>query len=263
MGSAPGSPVKKKRKGNEMLNIRKQIALDFQRRNNVRIVYATQCDMNTRELVINVFNDGDLYPIFPNSGVIAAINVLRPDGKSSSFPAEITGVGEVTYMMTAWPVGVAGEVKMSLALYSKTGDRISTDPFTLYVAEGLYLGSQIEEDEENQTAFANLMAKLADFSLMEDVRVANEDTRKANEIERKRNENDRIFEEENRATAEYRRSNAENGRYNNELVREENEQVRIANEALRCQVTDALLRGLDNLLALQEEYINSIPGGES
>lgn len=260
-----------------LLDIKKQITLDFQRRNNVRVVYATQCDMNCRVLVINILNDGAVYPIHSTSGAIAAINVLRPDGKSSSFPAKITGLGEVTYEMTAWPLGVAGEVKMSLALYDTNGDRLATDPFILYVAEGLYLGSQVEEDDQNQTAFANMMSELASVKLQEEIRQGYETERQEDEFERRNNEFARSRQEDRREDEENKRVNAENGRYNEELARKKNEQERIANEAerianeaeraaneaQRCQVTDALLQGLDNLLALQEEYINSIPGGES
>ena len=253
-----------------LFDIRKQITLDFQRRNNVRVVYATQSDMNCRVLVIKILDDGEVYPIHKNSGAIAAINVLRPDGKSSSFPAKITDIGEVTYEMTAWPLGVAGEVKMSLALHDSNGDRLATDPFILYVAEGLYLGSQVEEDDQNQTAFANMMAELAAINLKEEMRQDYETQRQEDEFERRNNEFARSRQEDRREDEENKRVNAENGRYNEELVRKKNEQERIANEAeraandaLRCQVTDALLQGLDNLLALQEEYINSIPGGES
>ena len=252
-----------------MQKIKKYIALDFQKRNNVRVVYATQCDMNCRQLVISLFNDGEIFPIHSNSGALAAINVLRPDGKSSSFPAKISGIGEVTYDLTAWPVGVAGEVKMSLSLYTNTGDRLGTDPFTLYVAEGLYLGSEVEEDEESQTAFNNMMQKLADINLTEEIREVNEEERKANELERKRKENDRISEEKLRVSAELSRANQEGGRNNNELLRQadelqrqQNEETRIANEALRFRVTEALLEGLDNLLLIQEEYIN-MAGGAS
>ena len=257
-----------------MQKIQKHIALDFQKRNNVRVVYATQCDMNWRQLVISLFNDGDPYLVHANSGALAAINVLRPDGKSSSFPATITGVGEVTYDLTAWPVGVAGEVKMSLSLYTSSGERLGTDPFILYVAEGLYLGSQVEEDTENQTAFHNMMEKLAELNLKDEIRESKEAVREENELERKRKENDRINTEKLRVSAELTRDNSEAGRNNNELARQEseaerqeaeaqrqkNESSRVLNEASRCQVIDAILEGLDNLLELQRAYISSVGG---
>ena len=244
-----------------MQKVKRNISLDFQRRNNVRMVYATQCDLNYRVIVISLFNDGNVYAIQKSSGVVAAINVLRPDGKSSSFPATITGVGEVTYELTSWPLGIAGEVKLSLALYSPNGGRLATAPFTLHVAEGLYLGSQVEEDTENQTAFANMMAKLAELNQADQVREANETKRKENETERQRNESSRTHREEDRESGERYRENEEAGRYKNELDRCKNENTRIANENLRCQVTDMMIEGLDNLLAIQATYLSGAGGG--
>lgn len=243
-----------------MQKIVRYISLDFQRRSNARVVYATQSDLNYRVVVITLYNDGVIYPIHPYSGEIAAINVLRPDGRSSSFPATVTGVGEVTYEMTSWPVGIAGEVQMSVSLYTANGDRLSTAPFTVQVAEGLYLGSQIEEDEENQTAFANMMAKLADVNLRDEFREANEDVRKSNEESRQNAEDLREEAEQVREISETARQNREERRCSEEHVRENNEEIRMANEEKRCLVTDAILEGLDNLLAIQEAYIRAAGG---
>ncbi len=243
-----------------MQKIVRYISLDFQRKSNARVVYATQSDLNYRVVVITLYNDGVIYPIHPFSGEIAAINVLRPDGKSSSFPATVTGVGEITYEMTSWPVGIAGDVQMSVSLYTANGDRLSTAPFTVQVANGLYLGSQIEEDEENQTAFANMMAKLADVNLRESLRVSAEDARKNNEDARQEAESKRTEAESFRAAVEIARENREEKRCTEELIRMDNEEIRIANEEKRCRVTDDMLEGLDNLLALQEAYIRAAGG---
>ena len=264
-----------------MQKVKRNITLDFQRRNNVRVVLATQRDMNQREIVISLYDDGKIFPITNHSGVTAAINVLRPDGKSSSFPAEITGIGEVTYKITAWPVGVAGDVKLSVALHTTDGGRISTDPFILHVAEGLYLGSEIEEDTENQTAFENMMQKLAQLDLRDAIRETNEGERKTNEQARivaetnranrenasKSAEDTRVSQENARQSAENARASQENGRSSAELTRQMNEENRIiseatraANEVLRAQVVDAMIEGLDNLLAIQEAYLSAVGG---
>lgn len=243
-----------------MQKIVKRISLDFQRRSNTRVVYATQSDLNYRVVVISLYNDGVIYPIHPYSGEIAAINVLRPDGRSSSFPATVTGVGEVTYEMTSWPVGIAGEVHMSVSLYTANGDRLSTAPFTVQVAEGLYLGSEIEEDEENQTAFANMMAKLADVNLRDELREAGEKLRKSNEEARELKEAERENAEAQRNSAERERDANESERAARELVRDSSEQERISNEEMRCRVTDSIIEGLDNLLAIQEAYIRAAGG---
>ena len=266
-----------------MQKVKRNITLDFQRRNNVRVVLATQRDMNQREIVISLYDDGKIFPITNHSGVTAAINVLRPDGKSSSFPADITGLGEVTYKITAWPVGVAGDVKLSVALHTADGGRISTDPFILHVAEGLYLGSEIEEDTENQTAFENMMQELAAFELSEAIRETNEEERKSAEEarasseaarenaedERNSAESSRAGRENARVSAENQRASKENSRNSAELTRQINEDnralneaVRVANEALRAQVTEAMIEGLDNLLAIQEAYLSAV-GGEA
>ena len=225
------------------------------------MVYATQCDLNYRVIVISLYNDGAIYPIQNNTGVVAAINVLRPDGKSSSFPAKISGVSEVTYELTSWPLGIAGEVKLSLALYSSDGGRLATAPFTLYVSEGLYLGSQVEEDASNQTAFSNMMAELAELNLRDQMREANEQDRIANEKARGIEEQGRGINENERVKSENDRKNAESSRSQNETLRKQNEEARIANELLRCQVADALLEGLDNLLLIQAAYLSAAGGG--
>ena len=216
-----------------MEKVKRFISLDFQRKNNVHMVYATQCDMNYRVIVINLYNDGKVFPINAYSGAVAAINVLRPDGKSSSFPATISGIGQITYELTSWPVGIAGDVKMSVALYGANGGRISTDPFTVHVSEGLYLGSEVEEDTENQTAFSNMMASLADLKLKDEIREANETKRKNSEKERERMEDVRVQAETLRTGAEALRADAETLRAQGEKARADAENVRAADESIR------------------------------
>ncbi len=245
-----------------MEKVKRIISLDFQRKNNVHMVYATQCDMNYRVIVINLFNDGKVFPLTPYSGATAAINVLRPDGKSSSFPAKISGIGQITYELTSWPVGIAGDVKMSVALYNANGGRISTDPFTVHVSEGLYLGSEVEEDTENQTAFSNMMASLAGLELKDEVREAHEKTRENNEKERQRMEDVRAQAESFRSEAEKTRSGAEDQRISDESVRRDrelerqaNEKERKKNEEERQRAFDGLDATLDAILAIQSALI--------
>ena len=62
------------------------------------------------------------------------------------------------------------------------------------------------------------------------------------EKQRKANENNRIQNEENRESQE--------------ILRIQNEEIRNSNEAVRLQVTNQLLSSLDNLLEIQEMYMN-------
>lgn len=82
---------------------------------------------------------------------------------------------------------------------------------------------------------------------------------------------DYAFEEEcKRIAAEKGRAEAETARVDAEIIREnremermdaektryENEQIRVKNEQARGAVTDAMLEGLENLLTLQQIYID-------
>lgn len=243
-----------------MKSVTRKLTLDFQRKNTARVVFASQADLNSRVLVISLYDDGVPYTVFPGTGISAAINVRRPDGTSSSFPADITGMGEVTYTITSWPLGVKGEAQFCVALYDQDGSRLTTAPFTVYVAEGLYLGSEVEEDTENQTAFANMMAEFAAWEKIEQTRNSSEITRSKNESTRENNEKIRITNESSRNNAESVRNSNEKYRQDRESARGEAEAIRVANEKTRCQVTEAMLTGLDNLLALQEAYINGAGG---
>lgn len=73
----------------------------------------------------------------------------------------------------------------------------------------------------------------------------------------------RAYAETARVTAEKAREEAEDGRENREMermdaekTRYENEQIRVQNEQARGAVTNAMLEGLDNLLTLQQIYID-------
>ncbi len=243
-----------------MKKVERHISLDLQRKNNTRVVFASQSDLNSRVLIISLFDDGESYPVFPGTGVTAAINVLRPDGKNNSFSAELLASGEIRYQITSWPLGMAGDAQFCVALYDESGARLTSAPFTVYVAAGLFLGSNIEEDNENQTAFANMMASLANIKSNDEIREANESIRKSNETSRKTAENTRNSQEGGRVNAEKVRVSNEDARKSNETQRVKNEEARIANESVRCQITDAFLAGLDNLLLIQEAYINSTGG---
>ncbi len=231
-----------------MIKVTRRITLDFQRKSNVRLVYASQSDMISRVLVIKLLDDGAPCLFRGGSGYKVAINVLRPDGRSAAFSAKITGIGEITYQMTSWPLGVAGDVQLCVAIYGPDAYRLTTPPFTVHVAPGLYLGNEIKEDTESQTAFANMMSELAGAELAEEKREANELQRKENESARKRAESSRAAEESSRNSAELTRSN-------NEEERVYNENMRNQNETNRINVTNAMLEGLENLIALQETYI--------
>ena len=69
-------------------------------------------------------------------------------------------------------------------------------------------------------------------------------------------EGKRIAAEKGRAEAETERDNREMERMDAEKTRYENEQIRVKNEQARGAVTNAMLEGLDNLLTLQQIYID-------
>lgn len=69
-------------------------------------------------------------------------------------------------------------------------------------------------------------------------------------------EKERAEAETARVDAEIIRENREMDRMDAERTRYENEQIRVQNEQARGAVTNAMLEGLDNLLTLQQIYID-------
>lgn len=222
-----------KKKGKNMNDVVRRISLDLSRKNNVNIPFSSQYDAKARVFIISVLDNGVPYKV--EKACKAIINILRSDGKNAAYYTEIMDDGLVRYRMNAWALAVAGVTKFSLSICDGSGKKITTAPFTVDISPGLYYGEDINGNVDNQSTFDNMMTELARLNEYELSRAEAEKQREANEQNRRQSEEERDSQE---------------------ILRIQNEETRISNESARLQVTNQLLSSVDNLLAIQEIYMN-------
>ena len=169
-----------------MKEITKCITLDLQRRGNTRMIFARQNDMLSRQIRIALTAGGVSYPVPKDT--VALLNILRADGESAAFAAEITDDGEIEITLSLWMLSSAGETRCSVSLIDSDGRTLTSEDFTLDVLETLYEGSDVMTDE-NYSLFTALMADMAEIKLAE--------------LERVEKENSRILAEQKREEAFY------------------------------------------------------------
>lgn len=143
-----------------MNEITKCITVDLQRRGSTRLIFARQNDMLSRRLLIALTAGGVAYPV--PQGTQALLNILRADGESSAFSADVTEEGNIAVTLSLWMLSAAGETRCSVSLIDSDGKKLTSDDFTLDVLETLYDGSEIAEDE-NHSVLTDLMADMAEI----------------------------------------------------------------------------------------------------
>lgn len=215
-----------------MEQVVRRISLDLSRRANKRYFYGNKTEFNSRVFIISFCDDG--VPYFVDQKANAIVNVLRSDGRSWSYLSKITEDGCVYFAATLWCFEAPGETKFTVTLYNSKM-RITSSPFYIDVADDLAGTEHNDEVAENATLFQQAMENFA---------LTNE-----NEVERQENENERI-------EAEINRDNGELYRMEEERKRDDAESIRLQNESKRCEVTETMIRTLDNLLTLQQIYID-------
>ena len=161
-----------------MSKITKEITVDLTRKCKTKAIFAKQFDNGCRRLLVTLTDNGKMYT--PPKGAVATVNVLRADGESKAFPANITQDGKLDITLGAWTLNSVGETKCTVALYFGSNQRLSSPEIILDVGAELYEGDDIYEDSE----YSLLSALLADCS---EVMTA--------EIKRETNEQNRISEE--------------------------------------------------------------------
>ena len=120
-----------------MKEITKCITLDLQRRGNTRMIFARQNDMLSRQIRIALTAGGVSYPVPKDT--VALLNILRADGESAAFAAEITDDGEIEITLSLWMLSSAGETRCSVSLIDSDGRTLTSEDFTLDVLETLYV----------------------------------------------------------------------------------------------------------------------------
>ncbi|MBQ8408990.1 MAG: BppU family phage baseplate upper protein [Clostridia bacterium] len=179
-----------------MKEITKSITVDLLRRGNTRLIFARQNDALSRKILIALTAGGAPYPI--PSGTQAILNVLRSDGQSSAFSAEVTDGGEVEVTLSLWMLSASGETRCSISLIDTEGKKLTSDDFTIDVLETLYDGEEIATDD-NYSLLTALMADIALIEETESERIEAERLREENESARITAENERALAESERA----------------------------------------------------------------
>ena len=248
-----------------MTEILKKISVDLSRRGNTRLIFARQNDQGSRRVSIKLTDCGK--PYFVPKSTVATINILRSDGASAAFSADVTDSGNVEFTLGLWALSVSGEARCSVSLYDKDSKLTSAD-FTLDVLDTLYQGDGISEDTE-YTLLTSLLSEMAGFKEDEEARAEAEKDREdaeeyraLGEAQRNRNESLRFAAEETRQAAEDARALAEaereaaEQRRETEFAKQKNaSNINVADEGGRFVSNDvegALGEIADSLEAQQE-----------
>ena len=218
-----------------MTEIVRKISVDLSRRGNTRLIFARQNDRGSRRVSIKLTDCGR--PYFVPSGTVATINILRSDGQSAAFAADVTEGGEIEFTLTLWALSAVGEARCSVSLYGGDQRKLTSADFTLDVLDALYSGDDIREDEECGLLTA-LLSEVSEFKVAEEERQDAEELRALGEGQRNRNESARFVAEEERTSAEEERTNAEDERKNAEASRNAAEDERKNAEASRNAAED-------------------------
>jgi hypothetical protein len=214
-----------------MKQIVRNVSLDLSRRSGKRYFYGNKTEFNSRVFVIRLMDDGVPYVVDKSASAI--VNVLRSDGRSWSYLCDITEDGCVYFASTLWCFDAPGETKLTVTLFNSKM-RITSAPFYIDVADDLPGTEHSDEIAENVTLFQQAMEHFASI---------NED------------ESERVENEKQRVNDERARRNAEADRLIREAEREEREAVRCRNEEARIKITESMTEALDNLIYLQQIYI--------
>ena len=126
-----------------MEKVKRKITVDLSRRSHARVVFATQNDLNSRLLSITLTDDGKLYKA--NKDLTATVNFKRSDEKNGAYLAEICDDGTVEYLITPTVLKVAGQTECTVSLFNDVGDKLTSSPFVLDVAESLYTDYELSE----------------------------------------------------------------------------------------------------------------------
>jgi len=185
-----------------MKKVTRKITVDLSRRSNSRILFATQNDLYSRRLLIKLTDDGMPYPV--QHGLTVTVNYLRPDGVSGAYLADVCEDGSVEYVISPAILNAAGQTQCTVSLFNEDGNKLTSSPFIIDVAESLYLGNDVSEDE-GEDLISSIMSA---YTSMDSA----ENAREWAEAERERAEEQRKIADEERVSAELGRANAEEKR---------------------------------------------------
>ena len=148
-----------------MKKLVRHISLDFARETGARAFFATQLDFNSREFLITLYDDGVEFPV--PEGVLAVVNIRRPDGQSGGYVCEVTKDGKVRYLAGSWVLSIPGEAVLSVSIYDGDHGKVTSGSFIINVAPILCEDEKIREESEEYTLFVQMINALANISVVE------------------------------------------------------------------------------------------------
>ena len=251
-----------------MKHIKQNLSLDMIEISH-NVVNARENDKLIRDLDITITERGYSYPI--QLGAYVYVRGKRADGKSVFYSAEITDpdLGKIHVNIHDYLLSTPGRCTLDIGVYNRVqtkpgndADEIaSTEPFILYVPEGVFDEDDVVNSDEGSTLaklinsardeIAEMNALEADVTNQENIRKNNETGRQTNESNREANETDRNNNETNR-------NNAENERKNNETLRNNAENVRNDNETKRQSDTSDAIERANNAADKAEQKANDL-----
>lgn len=226
-----------------MKHIKQNLSLDMIEISH-NVVNARENDKLIRDLDITITERGYSYPI--QLGAYVYVRGKRADGKSVFYSAEITDpdLGKIHVNIHDYLLSTPGRCTLDIGVYNRVqtkpgndADEIaSTEPFILYVPEGVFDEDDVVNSDEGSTLAKLINSardEIAEMNALEADVTNQENIRKNNETERQTNESNREANEIDRNNNEINRNNAENERKNNETARNNAENVRNENETKR------------------------------
>lgn len=171
-----------------MQKVTRNITVDLSRRSNVRIVFATQNDLNSRRLLITLTDDGK--PYAASKSLTATVNFKCADQSQWSYLATVLDDGKLEYTISPNVLAVSGQTQATVSLFDGAQNKLTSSPFVIDVAATLYPESELSD--EAQLSYVNeMIGRFAYFQSQENTRQENENVRQENEGTRQQNETQR------------------------------------------------------------------------
>ena len=171
-----------------MTEIYRKITVDLARKSDVRIIFARQNDIGSRNLLITLTDNGERYLPEPSSS--ATLNFKRADGVCGAVAADIGDDGVVSITLPRIVLGMVGRTLCSVSIFDTSGNKLTSSDFSLDVMEEFFSGEFIDVDA-NYSLLESIMGRLATYT-------AEEQKRAEAEVEREENEKERQEAEEAR-----------------------------------------------------------------
>lgn len=126
-----------------MPQITNTLSLDVSKQNWIKAITAKQYDQNSRNLKIQLTNDGVPIRVEQTSSSKVTMNALRPDGSFQSSAGVVNSDGTVTVPISPWMLEQNGRVVCDVSV-DASNSKLSTLSFSIEVERSVTTGSSPE-----------------------------------------------------------------------------------------------------------------------